>query len=188
MLTVDRQCRPFRSATAPAATTARFRDDRIGSDTLATASSRSRRSASGITRTASLAVVDAPTIETPVAADLSLVLGASRIDNGASSTVTATVTAVDSRRNTLPGIPVTFTVDRQRGRHAVRHGDEQRRHRDGPRGHRLRCFFPCHHRNGDQRQDHTIGFAGGLRRDSSAPVTRRLSMPVAATTASSSCW
>ncbi len=49
--------------------------------------------------------------ETPVAADLSLVLSSSSVDNSGSQTVLATVTAVDAARNTLKDIPVTMTVD-----------------------------------------------------------------------------
>lgn len=45
-----------------------------------------------------------------VAADLSLTLSTSSIDNSGSKTVVATVTAVDSSRNTLANIPVQLSV------------------------------------------------------------------------------
>jgi hypothetical protein len=43
--------------------------------------------------------------------DLNLVLSAVTLDNGGTNTVTATVTALDSRRNTVSAAPVTFSVD-----------------------------------------------------------------------------
>ncbi len=48
---------------------------------------------------------------TITANDISLSLSASSVDNSGSKTVTATVTAVDSARNALTGVPVTFSVD-----------------------------------------------------------------------------
>ncbi len=45
------------------------------------------------------------------AADLTLVLSAPTVSNSGSDKVTATVTAVDANRNTVPGIGVTFSVD-----------------------------------------------------------------------------
>lgn len=65
----------------------------------------------GLVRTAALVVADGATTAPPKAADLSLALSSSTLTNGGTSTVTATATAVDSRRNALPGIPVTFSVD-----------------------------------------------------------------------------
>ncbi len=62
-------------------------------------------------RTAKLQVVDVPVSANPTAADLSLSLSASTLDNGGTNTILATATAVDSKRNTLAGIPVTFSVD-----------------------------------------------------------------------------
>ncbi len=62
-------------------------------------------------RTASLQVITAATTATPVAADLSLALSAGSLINGGSSTVLATVTAVDNNRNALAGIPVAISVD-----------------------------------------------------------------------------
>jgi len=59
---------------------------------------------------ATLQVVSLPTI-TPVAADLSLTLSSNSVVNSGTSTVRATVTAVDANRNALSGIPVTITVD-----------------------------------------------------------------------------
>lgn len=47
----------------------------------------------------------------PTAADLSLVLNKAEISNTGSDTVTATVTAVDSRRNAIANIPVSISVD-----------------------------------------------------------------------------
>ncbi|MBZ8143608.1 hypothetical protein CLD22_27725, partial [Rubrivivax gelatinosus] len=83
---------------------------RIGSDTSNRVITVTAISGS-ITRTASLAVVDTPTTTTPKAADLNLVLSSSKLDNGGTNTITATVTAIDSRRNTVASVPVTFTVD-----------------------------------------------------------------------------
>lgn len=68
--------------------------------------------AGGITKTASLQVVDSPSVLNPTAADLSLSLSSSTLNNGGSSTILATATAVDINRNALAGIPVTFSVDR----------------------------------------------------------------------------
>lgn len=65
----------------------------------------------GITRSAVLRVVTDPNSTNPTAADLTLVLSAPSITNGGSSTITATATAVDSNRNVVANIPVTFTVD-----------------------------------------------------------------------------
>lgn len=48
---------------------------------------------------------------TPKAADLSITLSAASLPNDGSSTVTATVTAVNSNRNALPDIPVTVSVN-----------------------------------------------------------------------------
>jgi hypothetical protein len=47
----------------------------------------------------------------PVASDISLTLSAPTVNNSGTETVTATVTAVDANRNTVPGIPVTISVD-----------------------------------------------------------------------------
>ena len=85
--------------------------------TIGIGSDRSNRnitvtaSAGGITRSTVLRVVTDPNSGTPVASDLSLTLSAPSVTNGGGSTVTATVTAVDSNRNAVGGIPVTFTVD-----------------------------------------------------------------------------
>jgi hypothetical protein len=48
---------------------------------------------------------------TPTAADLSVVLSRTSVNNSGSETVTATVTAVDASRNALADIPVAFSVD-----------------------------------------------------------------------------
>jgi hypothetical protein len=45
------------------------------------------------------------------AADLSLALNATSVNNSGSKTVLATVTAVDAARNALSGVPVTISVD-----------------------------------------------------------------------------
>lgn len=68
-------------------------------------------SAGGLTQTAKVNVVAAPVAVQPTAADLALSLSSSTINNGGSQTITATATAVDSNRNALAGIPVTFVVD-----------------------------------------------------------------------------
>lgn len=63
----------------------------------------------GITRTATLQVTDAGAVGVP--SDMVLALSSASIPNNGSQTVTATVTALDARRNTLPGVPVSITVD-----------------------------------------------------------------------------
>lgn len=65
--------------------------------------------ANGVTRTAALAVVDAT--GGTVASDISLALSSPSILNSGSTTVQATVTAVDANRNVIAGIPVTLKVD-----------------------------------------------------------------------------
>lgn len=65
----------------------------------------------GLTRTANLTVTDTRNTSGPVAADLSLSLSASSLPNTGTSTLRATVAAVDSNRNALAGIPVTVKVD-----------------------------------------------------------------------------
>lgn len=67
--------------------------------------------AGGLTRTANLTVTDTPTTAGPVASDLSLSLSATSLPNAGTSTLRATVAAVDANRNALPGIPVTIRVD-----------------------------------------------------------------------------
>ncbi len=62
-------------------------------------------------RTASLQVVDSATTNNPTASDISLALSAGTLVNGGTSTVLATVTAVDANRNALAGIPVSISVD-----------------------------------------------------------------------------
>ena len=62
-------------------------------------------------RTTSLQVVDSPTTTNPTASDISLALSAGTLVNGGTSTVQATVTAVDANRNALAGIPVSINVD-----------------------------------------------------------------------------
>lgn len=81
----------------------------IGSDTSPRTITVTAVSGS-ITRTASLsAVTGTPAV--PTAADLTLVLSSPSIANTGTATVTATVTAVDSNRNVISGIPVTLRVN-----------------------------------------------------------------------------
>ncbi len=68
-------------------------------------------SAGGLTRTAALVVTNSPVAVTPTAADMSLSLSASTVNNSGSGVIVATATAVDSLRNALAGIPITFSVD-----------------------------------------------------------------------------
>lgn len=68
-------------------------------------------SVGGISRSTVLRVITDPNSGTPVANDLSLTLSAPSVTNGGGTTITAVVTAVDSNRNVVPGIPVTFSVD-----------------------------------------------------------------------------
>jgi hypothetical protein len=68
-------------------------------------------SVGGITRSTVLRVVTDPNSGTPLANDLSLTLSAPSVTNGGGSTITATATAVDSNRNVVAGIPVSFSVD-----------------------------------------------------------------------------
>jgi hypothetical protein len=63
----------------------------------------------GITRTAILQVTDAGAVGVPT--DMVLALSSPSIPNSGAQTVTATVTALDARRNTMPGVPVSITVD-----------------------------------------------------------------------------
>ncbi|MBV8501643.1 MAG: hypothetical protein JO006_07995, partial [Paucibacter sp.] len=65
-----------------------------------------------ITRSVSFSVVQAPPASTtPQAADLTLSLDASTVNNSGSVAVNATAIAVDANRNALAGIPVQFAVD-----------------------------------------------------------------------------
>lgn len=63
-----------------------------------------------LTRTANLSVVTSSQ-PVPAAADISLALSAPTLANSGSATVTATVTAVDTNRNAIAGIPITLRVD-----------------------------------------------------------------------------
>src|SRR5262245_20070686 len=47
----------------------------------------------------------------PTASDLVVVMSSAQMPNTASGSVTATVTALDSNRNTLAGVPVQITAD-----------------------------------------------------------------------------
>lgn len=67
--------------------------------------------AGSLARSANLVVADTPTTSGPVASDISLSLSATSLPNTGTSSIRATVTAVDGNRNTLPGIPVTIKVD-----------------------------------------------------------------------------
>jgi len=62
-------------------------------------------------RTTVLQVVNAPSTTAPVATDLSVTLSAASLPNGGTSTILATVTAVDANRNAVAGIPVALSVD-----------------------------------------------------------------------------
>lgn len=63
-----------------------------------------------LSKTANLAVITAVQ-PVPTAADISLTLSAPSVPNSGTATVTATVTAVDSNRNAIAGIPITLRVD-----------------------------------------------------------------------------
>ncbi len=52
-----------------------------------------------------------PTTPKPTASDISLTLSKTTLSNSGTDVVVATVTAVDSNRNTVSGIPVTLSVD-----------------------------------------------------------------------------
>lgn len=65
-------------------------------------------SASGKTGTASFDVIDSRT----VASDLSLI-GANILQNSLNNSVTLTATAVDSNRNALSAIPISFSIDKR---------------------------------------------------------------------------
>jgi hypothetical protein len=67
--------------------------------------------AGDVTRSTVLKVVTDPATQNPTADDLTLVLSSPSLTNGGSSTITATVTAVDRNRNVVAGIPVTISVD-----------------------------------------------------------------------------
>ena len=67
--------------------------------------------AGDITRSTILKVVTDPGTQNPTADDLTLVLSSPSLTNGGSTTITATVTAVDRNRNVVAGIPVTISVD-----------------------------------------------------------------------------
>lgn len=80
----------------------------IGSDRTARTITITARAGS-ITRTATLAVTEATA--TAVASDIVLVISARSIANNGSQTVTATATALDARRNVLPGVAIQLSVD-----------------------------------------------------------------------------
>lgn len=63
-----------------------------------------------VSRSISFDVVDSSAV-TPTAADMSMSLNKATIGNGGGDTVDVTVTAVDSGRNAVSGIDVTFSVD-----------------------------------------------------------------------------
>ncbi|MBL8276856.1 MAG: hypothetical protein JNL93_09170 [Pelomonas sp.] len=63
-----------------------------------------------VSRQVSFDVVDSAAV-TPVAADISIALDKSTIGNGGSDQVAVTVTAVDSSRNAVKDIDVTFSAD-----------------------------------------------------------------------------
>jgi hypothetical protein len=63
-----------------------------------------------VSRQVSFDVVDSAAV-TPAAADMSIALDKTTVGNGGSDTVAVTVTAVDSSRNAVKDIDVTFSVD-----------------------------------------------------------------------------
>ncbi len=63
-----------------------------------------------LSKTANLTVITASQ-PVPTASDISLTLSAPSIPNSGTATVTATVTAVDSNRNAISGIPITLRVN-----------------------------------------------------------------------------
>lgn len=63
-----------------------------------------------VSRTISFDVVD-PVVSVPVAADMTLALSTLNIGNAGSEVVNVTATAVDSRRNAVANIPITFEVN-----------------------------------------------------------------------------
>lgn len=67
-------------------------------------------SSGAVSRTVSFDVVN-PTTSAVIATDLSLLLDRTSVGNAGSEVVNVTVTAVDAQRNTVAGIPVTYTVD-----------------------------------------------------------------------------
>ncbi len=80
----------------------------IGSDRTSRTITITARNGS-LTRTASFTVSEAAA--TAVASDIVLVISARSIANNGSQTVTATATALDARRNVLPGVAIQLTVD-----------------------------------------------------------------------------
>lgn len=81
-----------------------------GSDT-STRSITVTATSGSVSRAVSFAVVPSAGTTTPEAADLTLALDASSINNSGSGFITATATAVDTNRNALSGIPVQFAVN-----------------------------------------------------------------------------
>lgn len=65
----------------------------------------------GLSKTATLRVIEGGTGGTPTAADLIITLSAAQLANSGTQTVTATATAVDANRNAVASIPVTISVD-----------------------------------------------------------------------------
>ncbi len=80
----------------------------IGSDRTARTITVTARNGS-LTKTATITVSEAAA--TAVASDLVLTLSARSIANNGSQTVTAVATALDARRNVLPGAAIQLTVD-----------------------------------------------------------------------------
>lgn len=84
--------------------------------TLSVGSNRTNRAITVIATSGSISraiVVNVvtPVVTTPKAADLTLLLDKLNIGNSGSEVVTATVTAVNAQRNTIPGIPIEIKVD-----------------------------------------------------------------------------
>ncbi len=66
--------------------------------------------AGGVSKTTTVSVVESTTTQ-PVAADASLALSKSSIQNAGTESVEVTVTALDDARNTLSSIPVKFRIE-----------------------------------------------------------------------------
>ena len=109
-LSVDANAVLAASGTTTSATGVVTGDVGIGNDRTNRVITVTARSGS-LVKTAQVQVTDLAGAGPPTAADLSLVLSASKLSNGGTSTIAATVTAVDGNRNALSGIPVTMKVD-----------------------------------------------------------------------------
>ena len=82
----------------------------IGADTSKRTITLTATSGS-LSQTASLTVVDSTGASGTGPSDLLLILSSPTIANDGSQTVTANVTALDAKRNVMPGVVVSFSVD-----------------------------------------------------------------------------